>query len=77
MSSTNSQALFKTVASKERAPVPISRSSSMQANAGDTELQIVGEAFKPTAKGTSNMCYSMDRWFNQKPNEEPWCGFSR
>jgi hypothetical protein len=51
-----------------------SRSSSMQADAGDTEQQTAVANFKPTAKRPSDMSYSMDRWLNQKPSEESWHG---
>jgi hypothetical protein len=32
---------------------------------------------KPSAKGPSDLTYSMQRWLDEKPSDEPWRGFSR
>jgi hypothetical protein len=45
----------------------------MQAEIGSTH-QTAAETPKPSAKGPSDMSYSMDRWLEQKPSEEPWQG---
>jgi len=57
------------------APAPglRSRSSSMQAEIGSNHQSAV-ETPKPSGKGPSDMSYSMNRWLEQNPNEEPWHG---
>jgi hypothetical protein len=48
----------------------------MQAETGSKQHTPVENA-KPSAKAFSDMSYSMNRWLNQKPSEEPWHGFRR
>jgi hypothetical protein len=47
----------------------VSRSSSMLVEDGK-ERDIAKASSKPQSKEICN--YSMDRWLNQKPSEEPW-----
>jgi hypothetical protein len=55
---------------------PASRSSSMQAETGSARQTIFANV-KPSAKGPSDLTYSMQRWLDEKPSDEPWRGSSR
>jgi hypothetical protein len=57
-------------------PSPKSQTSSIQAEAG-SKYQSEVERPKPSAKGPSDMSYSMNRWLEQKPSEEPWHGLRK
>jgi hypothetical protein len=57
-------------------PIPKSHTSSVRAEAG-SNCQSGVERPKPSAQGPSDMSYSMNRWLEQKPSEEPWHGLRR
>lgn len=59
-----------------RRPIPKSYTPSVQAEAG-SKCQSGVERTKPSAKGPSDMSYSMNRWLEQKPSEEPWLDLRR
>jgi len=48
----------------------------MQAECGSNHLSGVNDP-KPSAKGPSDMSYSMNRWLGQKLSEEPWNGLRK
>jgi hypothetical protein len=58
------------------APLSGSRTSSMQAETGSKQHMPI-EIPKPSAKAFSDLSYSMNRWLDQKPSEEPWHRFRR
>jgi hypothetical protein len=55
---------------------PVSRCSSMQVETGNEE-SIDRENPRTDGKGSSDTAYSIERWLNQKPGDEPWHGSRR
>jgi hypothetical protein len=65
-------------ASEDKFPArnSISRSSLMQVGTSSKQ-RIPFETKKPGPKGFSDMSYSMNRWLDEKPSEEPWHGLRK